>query len=273
MIPKIINYIWLGGNEPNEHIKKCMQSWHILQDDGWDIKKWDDNIFHQLNPPQVVLAAMENKKYAFAADWLRLYILYSNGGVYLDTDVEVFKQFDDLLTDDTSMFLGYIFDASLGTAVIGAESGNQTIGNLLKQYDTAEYQYNPETREFKIKFEFMPDMFMVNNNDMFTAYFLNNVNGFKLTGKKCRCGNNGEIHIFPKEYFEGYSLCSRNNYTIHHCFGSWRDSVNSTKHKEGKLRTFLKGIYFLRWMKDKYTRARKKNLPFQKYLSTKNVGY
>ena len=70
------------------------------------------------------------------------------------------------------MLLGYIFDASLGTAVIGAEPGNQVIGALLKQYETAEYQYKPETRDFKIKFEFMPEMFMVNNNDMFTAYFL-----------------------------------------------------------------------------------------------------
>lgn len=103
--------------------------------------------------------------------------------MYLDTDVEVLKKFDDLLTDDTAMFLGYIFDASLGTAVIGAEPGNQVIGALLKQYETAEYQYNSETRDFKIKFEFMPEMFMVNNNDMFTAYFLKNVKGFALTGK------------------------------------------------------------------------------------------
>ena len=92
-----------------------------------------------------MLAALENKKYAFAADWLRLYALYLEGGVYLDTDVEIIKKFDDLLTEETAMLLGYIFDASLGTAVIGAEPGNQVIGALLKQYETAEYQYNSET--------------------------------------------------------------------------------------------------------------------------------
>lgn len=43
MIPKTIHYIWLGENEPNEHVKKCMQSWCILQDSGWNIKKWDDH--------------------------------------------------------------------------------------------------------------------------------------------------------------------------------------------------------------------------------------
>lgn len=80
MIPKTIHYIWLGENEPNEHIKKCMKSWCVLQDSGWNIKKWDDHSLQQLNPPKVVTAALENKKYAFAADWLRLYSLYLEGG-------------------------------------------------------------------------------------------------------------------------------------------------------------------------------------------------
>lgn len=165
------------------------------------------------------------------------------------------------------MLLGYIFDASLGTAVIGAEPGNQVIGALLKQYETAEYQYKPETRDFKIKFEFMPEMFMVNNNDMFTAYFLKNVKGFALTGKKCRCGDDGKIHIYPKEYFEGYSMHFKNNYSIHHCFGSWRYFENENeKHDESILRNYLKNIYFLRWAKDKYIRMKKKNLPFQNYF-------
>ena len=83
MIPKTIHYIWLGENEPNEHVKKCMQSWCILQDSGWNIKKWDDHSLQQLNMPKVVLAALENKKYAFAADWLRLYALYLEGGDHL----------------------------------------------------------------------------------------------------------------------------------------------------------------------------------------------
>ena len=103
--------------------------------------------------------------------------------MYLDTDVEIIKKFDDLLTEETAMLLGYIFDASLGTAVIGAEPRNRVIEALLKQYEAAEYQYNLETKDFKIKFEFMPEMYMVNNNDMFTAYFLKNVKGFTLNGK------------------------------------------------------------------------------------------
>lgn len=107
------------------------------------------------------------------------------------------------------MLLGYIFDASLGTAVIGAEPGNQVIGALLKQYETAEYQYKPETRDFKIKFEFMPEMFMVNNNDMFTAYFLKNVKGFALTGKKCRCGDDGKSIFILKSILKAIQCTLR----------------------------------------------------------------
>ena len=85
---------------------------------------------------------------------------------------------------------------------------------------------------------------------MFTAYFLKNVKGFALTGKKCRCGDNGEIQIYPKEYFEGYSMCFKNNYSIHHCFGSWRYFENENEeHEESTLRNYLKSIYFLRWAK------------------------
>ena len=189
------------------------------------------------------------------------------GGVYFDTDVEVFKTFDDLLIDGMSMFLGYIFDASLGTAVIGAEANNQVISDLLKQYEIAEYQYEQETREFKIKFDFWPDLFMVNNNDMFTAYFLKNVSGFKLTGKECKCGIHNDIYIYPKEYFEGYSIRPSINYSIHHCFGSWRYNENTDNHNANAIYNYLKSIYVLRWMKDKYMRYKKKNLPFQKCLS------
>lgn len=100
MIPKTIHYIWLGTNEPDERVKRCMQSWQILKENGWTIKKWDDSCLQLFELPKVVLAALEHKKYAFASDWLRLRILYSEGGLYFDTDVEVFKGFDDLLKDN-----------------------------------------------------------------------------------------------------------------------------------------------------------------------------
>ena len=88
-----------------------------------------------------------------------------------------------------------------------------------------------------------------------------------LQGGGCRCGDNREIHIYPKEYFEAYSMRLRKNYTIHHCFGSWRYSGNENEKHEKYILRLLRNIYFIRWLKDKYIRSKKKNLPFQNYFT------
>lgn len=157
----------------------------------------------------------------------------------------------------------------MGTAVIGAEAKNQVIGDLLKQYETAEYGYDPGKNEFRIRFEFMSDMYMANNNDMFTAYFLKYIRGFKLNGKECKCGDAKEIHIYPEEYFEGYSLCANHNYAIHHCLGSWFED-SEEKCEMSKLYACLRKSYFVRWLEDKCMRKGMiKYLPFQHYLVKK----
>lgn len=96
--------------------------------------------------PAVVQAALKLKKYAFAADYFRLRVLYESGGIYFDTDVEVKKDFAELL--NTGLLLGFIYDASIGTAVIGAEKENSLIKSLIDLYETADYEYNDLNKEF-----------------------------------------------------------------------------------------------------------------------------
>ena len=96
MIPKIIHYCWLSGDPFPPQIQKCLDSWkkHLPEYEFilWDTKRFvlEDSIW--------VKQAFEKKKYAFAADYIRLYALYHHGGIYLDCDVEVVKDFDDLLS-------------------------------------------------------------------------------------------------------------------------------------------------------------------------------
>ena len=73
------------------------------------------------------------KLWAFASDWLRLYILYREGGIYLDTDIEVLKPYDELLRNH--MFVGLENNDYIGTGVIGAEKGNPTVKRLLDFYE------------------------------------------------------------------------------------------------------------------------------------------
>lgn len=146
--------------------------------------------------------------HSFVSDYYRLQILYENGGIYFDTDVEARKDFSELLEKNTGLLLGFIYDSLIGTAVIGAEEGNQIILELMSQYEDASWRYNNKTGEFKIILKQFGEKNLQNNNDLFTAYFLKYIPEFKLNGKGQKINN---ISIYPKEYFEGYSFDSRHN--------------------------------------------------------------
>lgn len=95
MIPKIIHLCWLSDNDYPPKIKRCLKSWQKYLPE-YKIMLWDTKRFN-LDESIWVKQAFTKKKYAFAADYIRFYALYNYGGIYLDSDVEVLKNFDDLL--------------------------------------------------------------------------------------------------------------------------------------------------------------------------------
>lgn len=141
MIPKVIHYCWLSGDRKPQLVRKCMKSWRKLLPD-YEIKCWDKNSF-DINSIPFVKEAVEKKKWAFAADYIRLYALYTEGGVYLDSDVEVFKRFDYLLS--RSFFTGLetrdrahseFFPES---AIMGAEKGHEFIRLCMEAYQERHF--------------------------------------------------------------------------------------------------------------------------------------
>ena len=95
MIPKIIHYCWLSGEEKPQRILDCIESWRRVMPD-YEIVCWDMERFDIHSVPWVEQAC-EHGKWAFAADYIRLYALYHCGGIYLDSDVRVLKRFDPYL--------------------------------------------------------------------------------------------------------------------------------------------------------------------------------
>lgn len=97
MIPKVIHYVWLSGEEKPEGYIKCLETWSLHMPD-YEYQEWTLN-----NLPQDVLshpfvsAAIKAKKWAYATDFIRVWVLYHYGGIYLDLDVEVFQRFDPFL--------------------------------------------------------------------------------------------------------------------------------------------------------------------------------
>lgn len=94
-IPKIIHYCWFGKGEKSILIKKCMNSWKKYCPD-WEIVEWNEDNF-DVDFCAYSSNAFKKKKYAYCSDVARLKIIYENGGIYLDTDVELLAPLDDLL--------------------------------------------------------------------------------------------------------------------------------------------------------------------------------
>ena len=114
MIPKIIHICWLSGDEFPQAIRSCLESWKIYLTD-YEIWLWGKkpsdclglNViekFFDLNNNTWCKQAFEAKKYAFAADYIRLYALYNYGGIFFDSVVLMYKFFNDFL--DLSYFFG-----------------------------------------------------------------------------------------------------------------------------------------------------------------------
>lgn len=95
MIPKIIHYCWFGGKEMPPLLKLCIASWRKYLP-GYQIKQWDESNFDFRMAP-LCREAYAAKKWAFVADYCRVYALYTEGGIYMDTDIMVLRSFDEFL--------------------------------------------------------------------------------------------------------------------------------------------------------------------------------
>lgn len=130
-IPKIIHYCWFGRNEKPELVKKCIESWKKHCPD-YEIIEWnEDNV--DVNFCSYSKRAYKQKRWGFAVDVLRMKIIYENGGIYLDTDVELVNNLDSLLNN--AAWFGYGTDIEINTGSgFGAEKGNPFIKTILEHY-------------------------------------------------------------------------------------------------------------------------------------------
>ena len=136
MIPKLIHLCWLSGDPYPPKIQFCIDSWKRLLPD-YEIMLWDTKRF-DVNSIPWTKQAFEAKKYAFVADYIRLYAVYNYGGIYLDSDVEVIRSFDDLL------HLPYFTGIEVGPdgvemAAFGAEKGTGWIRYMMDYYEDRNF--------------------------------------------------------------------------------------------------------------------------------------
>lgn len=207
-IPKIIHYCWLSGEPFPEDIQKCIHSWSEKLSD-YQIKLWDKDSF-DCNICTYTRQAMERKKYAFVSDYIRLYALYHEGGIYLDSDIEVFRSFDELL--DNKAFTGFESGGRIGPWILASERGNPIFKEFLEYYRDRSF-YNE-----------MEEMDLTPNTVPVTRIMVEN--GLKPENKIQKLPN---ITVYPEEYFcpknpwSGEICITDLTYVMHYFKGAWND--------------------------------------------------
>lgn len=210
MIPKKIHYCWLSGDVIPEKLQKCMDSWKEKLPD-YEFILWDLNRF-DIKQSMWVKQAFEAKKYAFAADYIRLYAIYHYGGIYLDMDVEVVRNLDVLL--NTPYILGMESDYGIEAGVLGCEAGSELIKACIDYYNEREFVRIDGTFDMRPLPSIMMEILS---------------NKYKIKKRKSVCLSYGEecLELFPPEYLTAKKIATgkiditKNTFTIHHFAGSW----------------------------------------------------
>lgn len=206
-IPKIIHYCWFGRGEKPEIVKNCISSWEKMLLD-YQIIEWNEDNF-DINSNPYIREAYKARKFAFVSDYVRVHALYYQGGIYLDTDVEVFKPFDNLLHHES--FWGFEQENYIATSTIGSEKGNKLIGRFLKSYEGKSF----------IKEDGSYDEL---TNVAIVTRILENA-GLKKDGTYQEMEGLGvfypQVYFSPYDYINCRNLKNKETYAIHHYHKSW----------------------------------------------------
>ena len=139
MIPKIIHYCWFGHNPKPALAEKCLQSWKTYLPD-YQILEWNEDNYDLSSAPLYVRQAYEAKKWAFVSDYVRFDVLFREGGVYFDTDVELIRSPHAII--ENGAFMGCETDAGTSNGItvapglgLGCEAGNAVYAAVLAYYD------------------------------------------------------------------------------------------------------------------------------------------
>ncbi len=214
MIPKILHYVWMGGNPLTPLAEQCLAFWQEHMPD-WKIRQWNESNFDIAAAPQYVRQAYEARKFAFVSDYVRLWALEQYGGVYVDTDVKVLKSYEPLLID--TAFIGFEESKAHlpGTCVMGCEPHCQWVRDMLALYDGIEF----------IK----PDgsLDMTTNVDRMGKVMIKELSSDRYW-KQNQYIEKWGLRIYTHDYFSPITSTrvmrkTKNTYSIHYFAESWRD--------------------------------------------------
>ena len=222
MIPRKIHYFWFGGGEPGKKEKKYIEGWQRKCPD-FEIIRWDESNY-DINKNRFMREAASAGKWSFVSDYARLDVLYVYGGIYLDTDVEVVKDFSELCGYDG--FIGFENNELVNDGQgFGFAQWHPLVLEMLKAYEDTAFINEDGSYNTKESPKYRTECLVRH--------------GLKLNGER---QNIEGIEVFPKDFFCQMDFYTRrtkiteNTFSIHHYHQSWHSK--KARILSG-LRTFL----------------------------------
>lgn len=245
MIPKTIHYCWVGGNPKTPLALKCIESWKRFCPD-YKIIEWNESNYDFFKN-RYMAEAYESKKWGFVPDYARLDIVYNHGGIYLDTDVEIIRNIDDLLNLPAFAGLQRKGIVALGLG-FGSEKGNSIIKELRDDYDNLSFFNEDGSINLTTSPKYQSD-YMIKYHGM--------------SEQNCIQNLEDKIIIFPIEYFNpmnpssGTISITNNTYSIHHYAASWASASNKRRTIIYKLICRVFGENTAKTIRSKFGRKKK----------------
>lgn len=231
MIPKKIHYCWFGKGKKPKLAQKCIASWKKCCPD-FDIFEWNESNF-DVNLNGYTKYCYENKKYAFLSDYVRLLVVYREGGIYFDTDVEVLKSIEPLLNN--SAYFGFEEKNFINTGLgFGAEAQNSAVAKMIDEYN--------DLLDGKHGVIGCPKL----NTDALLSC------GLKLNGETQYLP---DATVYSADYFNPYSAPTgvlkktKNTYTVHWYMGSCLTTAQKFRGWIGRPLHRILGNDFIRRLK------------------------
>ena len=218
VIPKKIHYCWFGESPISEEYQKYIDSWKKYCPD-YEIIRWDESNY-DINKIPFIRQAYDQKKWAFVTDYVRLDVLYQEGGIYLDTDVEVVASFDKFLSWE--FFCGFEESEYVAWGLgFGAIKGHKILKAVMDIYEKMSFVNEDSSLNL------LPCP--VIQSEVLQKF------GFVMNGEFQVKDN---VALYPRDFFSPYKnfTCfgriTKNTHSIHHYAGTWCDELQKKQKKE-----------------------------------------
>lgn len=229
LIPKKIHYMWFGGKKIPQQLQKCIYSWQKFCPD-YEIVRWDESNY-DIHKNIFLSQAYDNQRYGFVPDFARIDILYNYGGIYLDTDVELKKNIDDLLYQEAFCSVEKWQVINFG-GCSGAVKGHKSLEPFLKNWSKRQIIREDGSLE------------NISSGLIDTSIAIKS--GYKING---RTQSIMGMNIYTYDYFHPYDYMTGrldmtdNTYSVHHFNGGWlddktkADNIKAKKSYEALMKT------------------------------------